>query len=380
MNLRFKRAALAAALAFSTLACPGLQAHAAGAPGPKPIRQIDLNLAYVKSAWIMQNPIRGMVHKTLWVEFTSPTAVLSSLEGYRAQVARVGNHYVPRRAWKGLPMHTVPALMKAFWAGLGFDSQDSALLITGADMENLAVGRASQGSLRVVALVSAGVRGNAMRLGFDQGKYLEPGTINVIILTTRRLSPRAMTRAMINVTEAKTAALQDLDIRSRYQPRRYQATGTGTDNIIIVSGQGPPARLSGGHSKLGELMARAVYQAVLKAIARQNQIRPGRDVIARLGERGISLSSLADDRAGAARLRDILSRPFFVSWLEQALALEDAWRRGLLKNLDAWHELCRRANQRAQGGAPRILNQSRGPLAMALAMLKSWGHNRGRED
>ena len=40
------------------------------------------------------------------------------------------------------------------------------------------------------------------------------GTINVIILTNAKLTDAAMARAIITVTEAKTAALQDLKIKS----------------------------------------------------------------------------------------------------------------------------------------------------------------------
>ena len=61
----------------------------------------------------------------------------------------------------------------------------------------------------------------------------------------------------------------DLDVRSSAAPRRYQATGTGTDNILVVQGTGIPIKLAGGHSKMGELIARAVYQGVLEAVSKQ---------------------------------------------------------------------------------------------------------------
>ena len=70
----------------------------------------------------------------------------------------------------------------------------------------------------VYALVTAGVQDNAVRASVDEGRFYEPGTINVIILTNMQLTPRALTRAMISATEAKSAALQDLDIRTRILP------------------------------------------------------------------------------------------------------------------------------------------------------------------
>ncbi len=72
----------------------------------------------------------------------------------------------------------------------------------------------------------------------------------------------------MTITEAKVAALQDLNVRSSYN-RDYQATGTGTDNVIVVSGtENPVITYSGGHAKFGEVMARATYWAVRSALVR----------------------------------------------------------------------------------------------------------------
>jgi adenosylcobinamide amidohydrolase len=70
----------------------------------------------------------------------------------------------------------------------------------------------------------------------------------------------------------KVIALEDLDIRSSYNPQ-IRATGTGTDNAIIVSGEGPRIDYLGGHSKMGELVARAVTSAVKEAIFKQDGIK-----------------------------------------------------------------------------------------------------------
>jgi iron complex transport system substrate-binding protein len=328
-------------------------------------RKLDLGLSYVQSAWVARTKIHGLTHKTLCIEFKRLTAVLSTLEGYKTGVKRAGNHYVPYAAWKRLAMQSVPQLMDTFWASHGYKTIDGAMLITGADMDHLVMKKASYKNLEIVILVTAGVRGNAMRMGFDEGKHLEPGTINAIILTNRKLSPRAMTRAMISATEAKTAALQDLDVRSRYQPLKYQATGTGTDNLIVVQGEGAPARLCGGHSKLGELIARAMYTGVIQAIALQSQLLASRSAVDRLKERKLSLTS--------AEQKLIASRPFFSSFMEQAMALDDAWRRGLLSDLSAWRKMCEGAVKKCPAGSTPKLDQSQGPLAMALEVVTSCG-------
>ena len=79
-----------------------------------------------------------------------------------------------------------------------------------------------------------------------------------------------MARAIITATEAKTAALEDLHVPSTYT-KNGQATGTGTDSIIVVSGtSGPRVTYPGGHSRIGELMGKAVYEAVVEALGKQN--------------------------------------------------------------------------------------------------------------
>jgi len=104
------------------------------------------------------------------------------------------------------------------------------------------------------------------------GKFHDlPWTINVILLTNAALSNAAMARAIITVTEAKTAVLQDMDVRSSYNPQ-VQATGTGTDNVAVVSGDGSLIRYSGGHTVMGNMIAHATKEAIFEAIQRQNGI------------------------------------------------------------------------------------------------------------
>ena len=353
----------------------GCAAAQPGQPRP-PAKRLGLGLPYIQAAWVAPHRIGGLTHKTLCVQLDRPMMVLSSLQGWR-QVRRVGNHYVPKQAWASLHGLSLPAMIAVFWQASGFETQDGALLITGADMDHLAIGRAASGRLKVVALVTAGVRSNAMRQGTDQGRFVEPGTINIIIMTSRRLSPRAMTRALITVTEAKTAALQDLDVRSAYQPLACQATGTGTDNIMVVQGAGAPAKLTGGHSKLGELIARATYQGVVRAIAKQNGITAGRSLLLRLAERKLTPRDLAGGSScGAAAVRELLAHPELAGWLEQALALQDAWQRRQLGDLSAWRKQCRAVAAELGVKVRSALDGRDGPLVMAREVLLGYAAQR----
>ncbi len=344
-------------------------------------RAMDLDLSYVKSAQVIDSRIYDFLNQSLVIDFEEPTAILSTLEGHRQGVESVGNHYFPPPCW-GLLHHLSLAESSArVCRVLGRDPATASFLFTGARMDNLALGWAAHQDLAAWALVTAGVRSNALRAGADEGRFLEPGTINIIILTNRRLSPRAMTRAIITATEAKTAALQDLDVRSAESPLSRQATGTGTDNLIVVQGAGPEATLSGGHAKMGELIARAVHEGVKEAVRKQNGLVSRRSVFERLRERGLNPLSLARRACGrgpeagalSAALEELLLEPRHAAWVASALALEDAWRRGLIGDLSAWTAECERVAETLAGGAfvrhRQALPGRAGPLDLALEAL-----------
>jgi hypothetical protein len=184
----------------------------------------------------------------------------------------------------------------------------------------------------------------------DVGKYYEPGTINIILLTNMALTYRAMTRAIITATEAKTAALLDLDIRSSYTPKWHRATGTGTDNIMVIQGSGSEVDNTGGHTKMGELIAKAVYDGVLEAIDKQNHLTVSRNIFQRLRERKINMFGLASNKiceciAGRTEqviaLEEILLEPRYAGFIESSLALSDDYEKGLFTDLTAYDLYCK---------------------------------------
>jgi adenosylcobinamide hydrolase len=190
----------------------------------------------------------------------------------------VGNHSNPPPLWEFVHQNYDAYITKIF-SDLNLSSARTAMLLTGADVDNLVVEKKEYQKFKVFAVVTAGIKSNAQRIGVDRARSLERegrfetlGTINIIVLTNASLSEGAMARGMITLTEAKVIALEDLDIRSSYNPE-IRATGTGTDNAIIVSGGGPSISYLGGHSKMGELMAKAVTSAVKEAIFKQDGIK-----------------------------------------------------------------------------------------------------------
>ena len=153
---------------------------------------------------------------------------------------------------------------------MGIETGETVGMMTAASMNSFRqVCRVEQG-VEVVALVTAGVS-NAGRAG-EKAEWreigvtpLKSGTINIIILTNARLTQAAMVEAVITVTEAKTAVLQDLGVESPVTGK--PATGTGTDAIAVVSGFGPvEVRYCGKHVIFGEMLAKTVMQAITASL------------------------------------------------------------------------------------------------------------------
>jgi adenosylcobinamide amidohydrolase len=148
--------------------------------------------------------------------------------------------------------------------------------------------------LTVTAVVTAGVQGNATCAG-DPATWREKGngwekthpypaqqaeprplegTINTMLLLNQPLTQGAMARAIVTMTEAKSAALTRLAISSRYSADA--ATGTGTDQFCLAacSTGGPALTSASQHVRLGELIGIAVRDATLEALRWQNGLEP----------------------------------------------------------------------------------------------------------
>ena len=321
-------------------------------------KPLTLDLDYVEQAGVVTHRVADAAYKSVMVRFKHPMDVISTLEGPRPAVQGVGNTYVPMHASLGHMARGIGDVQKAIAGNLGFDTQTYAGLMTGANMDNLSIQQRAYRDLKVTVLVTAGVRGNALRVAEEFKKYDKPGTINIIVLTNRRLAPGAMTWALVVVTEAKSAALLDLDIRSTYTPWAHAATGTGTDTIIVVQGEGPDAPYAGGHTRIGQMIADAVHAGVTEAVSKQNGILTDRDLLQRLNERKLRIDQLAelfdvdmDKKHMAAKIDDLLADPYYASFIESALAINDAYRQGHVKNLDFFDATCAAVGTRLTGRA-----------------------------
>ena len=163
-----------------------------------------------------------------------------------------------------------------------------ATLGTAANMRYAAIKDAHFRDLTVVAVCTGGVETNAGRAGDPAAVYewngtfekvsgdehVLHGTINTLLFINHELTPGAMVRAVITATEAKTAALQELAVSSRYSDGL--ATGTGTDQIGVAARLSTAVVLTGAgkHCVLGELIGKTVHDAVIETLKLQNALTP----------------------------------------------------------------------------------------------------------
>lgn len=308
---------------------------------------VEIDLPFIKEARIVSSTIYDFINKTLILDFKEPLTVVSTLEGMRSNIRTAGNHYSPPQYWAVAHDNGLEGQRKIVLDVIGRKAVSSSFLFTGANMDHLTIEKSRHKDLTVYALVTAGVRSNAMRMSRDPGMFYEPGTINIIIMSNMQLTPRAMTRAIISATEAKTAALLDMDIRSSYQNGDYRATGTGTDNVLVAEGDGMPLKNAGGHTKLGELIAKAVYAGVRQSVLKQNRLTVSRNIFQRLRERDITIHSLiANETCDCGRDRNefsgdveaILLDPKYAGFLESALVISDDYEKGLIDDLSAYED------------------------------------------
>ena len=243
--------------------------------------------------------------KIIFACFLRPHAVLSTCRaagGLRSDLQYLYNHQSCEPAGH---CHRLPPIAycdpieyrRSICNQHNLPAEHCATLGTAANMNNVCIADHSFRDLTVAAVCSGGVEGNAGRVG-DPASVTEtangfeklptatvvpgPGTINTLLFIGRPLIPGALARCIMTATEAKTAALQELAVSSRYSDGL--ATGTGTDQIAVAAMEddGPPLTSAGKHAKLGELIGRAVGEAIKGALARQNNLTPANQCSAKI--------------------------------------------------------------------------------------------------
>lgn len=288
---------------------------------------------------------------SLIVSFKNPRDVLSTSllnGGYQKHLNAVFNHDM--KAATNVNADTYLAYMRDVAKKLGFNPERVTGMGTAASMDNVAIQAESYKTLTVTAIVTGGVEGNGGRVGdpadyFNPGKKpYKPGTINIMLVIDADIPDGTMARALVTCTEAKTAALQELMVGSKYS--NGLATGSGTDQTMIITNPGSSLYLedAGKHAKLGELVGRTVKQAVKEALLRQTGLSPQKQhsVLRRMNRFGVTQETLyqeylqnygmIDMQQFVTSLRQLDKEPALVTNTSLYIHLLDQFQWGLLSS------------------------------------------------
>lgn len=217
---------------------------------------------------LSQFAILEHTHDHLLIRLQKPHQILSSavLNGGLQWADAVLNLRVPKHTDQHEPAETTLA---RYGHSQGVTGKLVGMM-TAASMDSYRLARREADGVEIQILVTAGLS-NARRAG-DTAEYRhilsepeEIGTINIILLTNASLTQAAMVEAIMMVTEAKAAALQNAKVISPVSGEI--ATGTGTDSVVLINGFGSEVKFCGKHVLFGELLAEAVIEAVSGAIS-----------------------------------------------------------------------------------------------------------------
>lgn len=236
-------------------------------------------------------PIEGVTAeakgKNLVILSSAPLRALSSsiLSPSYARFAAIVAHQLPEDYNHAEPKKLFLKTLNS----LGLSRQTLGLM-TAVNVKNVSVVSKSHKKLTVCAVVTAGVS-NPASAGDNAPEEIKSSTINIILLIDGNLTRHCMVNVVMTATEAKSAALRDLDVRSQLSAKL--ATGTTSDQIAVAcTERGQPIMFAGTATKLGELIGKTVKEAVEGALRKQQSMTPDRPFLKRLEERGIPFEKL----------------------------------------------------------------------------------------
>jgi iron complex transport system ATP-binding protein len=222
---------------------------------------------------------------------------------------------------------------------LGF-SDKSIGMITAASIKNFSVVTKKDGDLVVSIIATAGCN-HAESAGEEIKAKAHFGTINMIVLIDGNPTETCLMSALVTATEAKTAALRALDVRSSYSGDL--ATGTVTDSLVVAStNRGSAIEYCGPASKLGNLIGHCTRSAVKEAIMKQDQFLPYRSIFERLKEHQLSIEKLTSELSKikslnmnknmlSSHLTTVLKKdPYFALILMAAIKIDEDIEKGLI--------------------------------------------------
>ena len=253
----------------------------------------------------------------LVVDLLAPHRVLSTSPRHGGQTEHV-RHLVNHQSCEGSGHHErsrvitdqgQEAYHDLVCAEAGVPADVTVTMGTAANMNYAATVTERDEDVEVMAVVTAGVRTNAVCAG-DPATWRETregiakvpvvaGTINTLVLVNTPVQAGALMRVAVTMTEAKSAALQQLAVPSCYSADL--ATGTGTDQFALAAplDGAHPLTTASPHTKFGEIIGRAVRQATVEALRWQNGLEASytRSLFHALGRYGLKEATIVADLA-----------------------------------------------------------------------------------
>jgi adenosylcobinamide hydrolase len=219
-------------------------------------------------------------------------------------------------------------------------------VVTAAAVENYSLVSKSDGRFAVsVVATAADNEGNTCNFSESAGEAIElkhiEGTINIIIVVDGNPTEGCLVGLIITATEAKAAALKELDIRSRFSGD--EATGTVTDAMVVAeTNRGAPIVYGGPASPLGQIVGYCARKAVKEAVMKSNECMPCRSLFVRLRERHLSIEKMATELAKAKSFgvdektltagltKTLRTNPFYASIVLAAIKMDEDVANGLV--------------------------------------------------
>jgi adenosylcobinamide hydrolase len=265
--------------------------------------------------------------------------------GGAKRVRNVLNIGVPP-GYSNVALHMDPMALITLSAAKLDLKKDYLAMVTAANVHNFSLVSKKNEECTVYVAATAGCSH-----GESSGETITveeiTGTINVIVLIDGAPVQSCLAAAMITATEAKSAALHDFDVRSRYTGDL--ATGSITDSVTVATtGKGIPIVLGGPASTLGQLVGACTRQAVSEALVKQEPEWVNRSVLDRLKERKVPVEKLAAEVSKikslsitAGELTELLKKdPSSLASLLAAARMDDDYKKNLLPtDFTSWSQI-----------------------------------------
>lgn len=242
----------------------------------------------------------------------------------------------PEGGWCEMRGRTYEEHLKIVSGELGMAHAYAAGLSTTVPMDASVFAYTEDARLPIGVYCTAGVDINAGRAGegatfneLDDELPNPKGTINIIAEIGASLPTGTQVQALMTITEAKSAVLQELAVPSVYTDDL--ATGSGTDGMILLSNPLSEHTLTnmGKHTEAGESLGRLVKQAVRGALSLSTgmNVKRQKNLLARLSRyKGI----VPDDFLKDQNIQEVACDPEILSVGIAVLRIADEVRWGLL--------------------------------------------------